>query len=404
MRIWHVGASRSPNDVNGVNYAIWSIAKAQATLDHAVSLILDGEPDEAAGRAAKTGGFDLPAIPNSMFRYGTAKIEKLLETEPPQIVHFHSVFIPKQAQLAKRLERAGIPFVITTHGGLSPHILRRGAVKKRIYSRLIEKPRLMRAAAISAVMPKEIEEIRRFIPEYRQMIRFVPNPIDDEMFDDPPPKNQGGRRRIVYLGRFDVEHKGIDILLEIARFLPQADFHLYGAGDAKAGRELEFLKKKSTCNVHFHEPVFGAKKIAVLQSADLYLQTSRWEAFGISVAEAMALGTPCAVAETMFISELFRREKMGVVLEKDPKKAANRILNHLRDEEARKEFSARAKKYAAGNFSAARVAAKFIDVYRGAICAERTADWQRRIFEKNAGKVGASLFEAERTEGERKIR
>lgn len=381
MRIWHIGASRSPNDVNGVNYVIWQIAKAQARLDHEVSLILDDEPDEAAKATAKSCGLNLHSIPVSMFRYQPSKIKRLLAAEPPQIVHFHSVFIPKQAELARRLKRAGIPFVITPHGGLSEHILRRDKLKKNLYSHLIEKPRVMRSSAISVVMPKEAEEVRKFVPEYRQLIRFVPNPIDDNLFDETSRPNKTGRKKIVYLGRFDTEHKGIDILLDIARFVPQADFHLYGADDAKSRRSLDALKKNQTCNVYFHKPVYGAEKIRVLQSADLYLQTSRWEVFGISIAEAMALGTPCAIAETLFIAELFRREKMGIVLNKDAKKAADEIIKLLRDENALANYAVKAVKYAAENFAARSVAAQYIDFYRDATVEVHAAEQHSGIFE-----------------------
>ncbi len=383
MRIWHVGASRSPNDVNGVNYAIWSIAKAQARLKHEVSLVLDDEPDEAASRTANCHGFDLLPISASMFGCRSSEIERRFDAAPPQMVHFHSVFIPRQAVLANRLRRAEIPFVVTPHGGLSPHILQRGRWKKRIYSRLIEAPRLMRAAAISVVLPKETDEIKSFVPEYQQMIQFVPNPVDDALFGGKACRVEARRRQIVYLGRFDVEHKGIDILLEIARFAPEADFHLYGAEDAKTRRELNELKNKCAGNVHFHTPVYGAEKLRVLENADLYVQTSRWEAFGISIAEALAVGVPCAVAESMHIAGLVRREKLGIVLDDDPKKAAAEILNFLSDAETWAESSARAKCYAVKNFNARCVAAKYVNFYRDVIQTARHAEWQSRIFEKN---------------------
>ena len=382
MRIWHVGASRSPNDVNGVNYVIWSIAKAQARLDHTVTLLLEDEPDEAARNTARYFGFELRRIPVSMFRYDAAKINCLLTSEPPQMVHFHSVFIPQQATLARLLERRLIPFVVTPHGGLSPHILGRGRWKKSIYSRFVEAPRLMRSAAISIVLPKEEDEVRNFVPEYRLPVRFVPNPVDDELFDCQPRRRASGRRKIVYLGRFDVEHKGIDRLIEIARFVPQADFHLYGAEDKKSRRELDELKQRRTCNVHFHDPVYGARKLAVLEDADLYVQTSRWEAFGIAVAEAMAVGVPCAVAGSMHIAGIVRREQTGIVLPDDPKRAAGEILKLLRDPERRTDCSTRARQYAAENFTARGIAAKYVDVYREVIQSARRAEWQERVFTK----------------------
>ncbi len=383
MKIWHVGAGSSPNDVNGVNYAVWAVAKAQVLLDHEVSLILENEPDEAARETAKSYGLDLREIPVSMFHFQKAKIKRLLADEPPQMVHFHSVFIPQQAILARNLQRAGIPFVITPHGGLAANILRRNQLKKRLYSRLIESPRFMRAAAVSVVMPKEIEEIRSFVPEFNRLIRFVPNPVDDELFDKNSPQIEFGRKRVVYLGRFDIEHKGIDILLEIAGHLPKTDFHLYGAEDANTRRELNFLKASRSSNVYFHQPVYGAKKIEVLENADLYLQTSRWEAFGISIAEAMAIGLPCAVAEKMHIAELVRREKTGIILSDNPKAAAEEILNLLNDKETWSDYSAKAKKFALENFTSKGVAAKYIDFYTDVIQNNQQADKYNKVFNKS---------------------
>ena len=63
------------------------------------------------------------------------------------------------------------------------------------------------------------------------------------------------------------------------------------------------------------------------KKADIFLLLSRSEAYGIVVAEALALGTPCIVTNTTALNE-FTREPgcFGVDYPPDPKKVAELII------------------------------------------------------------------------------
>src|SRR5450432_3975301 len=100
-----------------------------------------------------------------------AEIRKLIEKDRPDVVHMHSVFILRQSMMGRVLNEYGIPYVITPHAGLAPQVLRRGMMKKSIYSMLRERPRFMGSSAIALVTPAEERAVRSFIPEYHKPIR-----------------------------------------------------------------------------------------------------------------------------------------------------------------------------------------------------------------------------------------
>ncbi len=367
LDILHVGAARSPNKVNGVNATIWSVAKEQAAAGHRVRLLLTGAPDETTRAYAEMASIELLIAPVRNWRFNPAAITALLGHAPPDIAHLHSVFIPHHAVLARDLERRGIPYIITPNGGLSPHVLKRGKLKKWLYGQIAEKHRFAASSAITAVMPQEEAEIRSYVEGYAGAIPWIPNPVEADLLDRfgwNEHSSAEAARRVVYLGRFDIHHKGIDLLVQFSQLLPDVEFHLYGASPHTQSRQLRILMQNLPPNTFIHGPVFGDEKIAVLQSASMYIQTSRWEAFGIAVAEAMYLGVPCAIAETMNLAELFVTEDLGLVLPTDGKAAADRLAHALADTERLSRWSGRARDFARQRFHPDAIARAYTDVYR----------------------------------------
>jgi glycosyltransferase involved in cell wall biosynthesis len=180
MKIWHVGAAPNPFRVDGVSRTVWLLSTEQARLGHEVSLILDGEPTPEAHEMAGAVGLKLHDLSSGSY---ANQVEELLSALRPDVVHMHSVFIPRQAVLGKVLRTARVPYVITPHAGLAPQVLARGRVKKSVYSIVRERPRFMRAAAVALVTPAEEKAVRAFIPRYRGIVRWMPNPVEVGMLD-----------------------------------------------------------------------------------------------------------------------------------------------------------------------------------------------------------------------------
>lgn len=365
MRIWHSGACPTPHAVNGINGLIYAVSREQARMGHEVTLLVYDKPDEAALAFARGTGVKFLHLPSG-WRSQAAEIRSLSPEALPDLVHMHSVFIPQQWTLARTLKKLSVPFVVTPNGGLSPHILARSRLKKAVYSSLIERKRFRMAAGISIVTPKERAEVLSFVGNYRGPVTWIPNTFEPdglEALSWCPPTPQ----KIVYLGRFDVSHKGIDIILDLARRLTPIEFHLYGSEDKKSQATLNDLKKTCTSNVVLHPPVYGAEKAAVLASATLYLQMSRWEAFGISIAEAMYIGLPCVLASTLHIASVFEDDDLGLVVPPDPEAASDHIRHALTDPSQLQHWSKRAKEYARTHFLPREVANWFVEFYQNSL-------------------------------------
>jgi glycosyltransferase involved in cell wall biosynthesis/peptidoglycan/xylan/chitin deacetylase (PgdA/CDA1 family) len=400
MKIWHVGAAQNPNRVDGVSRTVWLMSVEQSRLGHDVSLVLDGTPAPEAHPLAEPVGLKLLDVSAPATRYGR-EISALLEVAAPDIVHMHSVFIPRQATLARILRQHRIPYVITPHAGLAPQVLARGRVKKTVYSTLRERPRFMSAAAIALVTPAEEKAVRSYLPSYKGIVRWMPNPVDFSLLDPHRWRELGHEKRLVFLGRFDVLVKGIDILFEIARELPDVKVDLYGTEDPKTLEWLTRLKQDQPANLTFHAPIFGKDKAEELSKASLYIQPSRWEGFPVSVAECLYLGVPSSIADTLDLAQLFYQHNLGLVLSLEPRRAAEQLREAMSDGARMRGWSERGRKFALQHFAPSAVAQNHVSLY-GEVMNNARGE-QRVAAETPAARLGSGNGSSGRPAGVRRV-
>lgn len=104
-------------------------------------------------------------------------------------------------------------------------------------------------------------------------------------------------RHILYLGRIEVDQKGLDLLIEAYQQLAQdTTYPLVIAGDGTVG-EVEKLKKlivASGCadRIQMVGRVEGDIKARLFQEAVMVVVPSRFESFGLVALEALAYGIP----------------------------------------------------------------------------------------------------------------
>lgn len=337
MRIAHVLLGRcNPLSANGVDQAIYHLSKSQAQMNHDVSVW-----NITTKLPINIPGVEVHSTPPSRFGFRASQVllDGLLAFTP-DIVHFHSVFCPPFQFAARSLRSHRIPYVSTPHGGLSPHVLRRRFTLKLLYILFLERPFMLRADFIHVVSANEIRDIER----YRMSCRFLvaPNGIDVESIPEAYKGDkvvekfpQGvGRRVFLFLGRISEKQKGLDLLLEAVRRSGSTfdNSLMVLAGPDSNGDLAKLQNRVRELNLQdrvvFTSGVEGRNKFALLQAADVFVHTSRWEGMPFSVIEALACSKPCLITHQTNLGALVADFQAGVVVDPDPS-AIQKALHSL---------------------------------------------------------------------------
>jgi glycosyltransferase involved in cell wall biosynthesis len=151
---------------------------------------------------------------------------------------------------------------------------------------------------LSASMQKTIESRHP-----RAVCRLLPNGVDEALFDLRPHAGDFA----LFLGRLDVSAKGLDLLLEALRLVPEERrLPLVVAGTGHSLQEWERLLDRSglrpwlRCVGHV-EP---EERNRLLQACRFLVMPSRIETFGMTIAEANAAATPVVVWDLAPMSEV----------------------------------------------------------------------------------------------------
>jgi glycosyltransferase involved in cell wall biosynthesis len=137
------------------------------------------------------------------------------------------------------------------------------------------------------------------------VISVVPNPIDVDRFH-PVPRQEGRRRvKITYVGRAAVR-KGIDALIALSHRLDDRADEVEIEVIATASLWSDYRPLLADLNPRVAVvslPRYNHHVADVLAQSDLLLQPSRYEPFALTVAEALASGTPVVATDEVGASE-----------------------------------------------------------------------------------------------------
>ena len=176
--------------------------------------------------------------------------------------------------------------------------------------------------------------------------------------------------KLVYVGRYAVYHKGLDILLDGCKkayknmIINKIEVNLYGAGNEGENHIREMIKKRNLERVvKAHGPVFDNQKIAEIIKNDIFIQTSRLEGQPLGIMEAMALGMPVIVSEGTTFGSIVQSNECGLVCSTPDE--VSTILNELKKESKHfLKFGKNSRKYIENNLTWNTIASKSVKKYK----------------------------------------
>ena len=272
-----------------------------------------------------------------------------------EIVHVHSLWRLSLIYHAWAVRQGRAKLVVSPRGALSHRAMRSGSPAKRPFWVALQRPALQRAACLHATSDLEYEEMRRL--GFRQPVAVIPNGVD---LPAPRPEPPRGHRTLLFLGRLH-PIKGVDTLIDAwtsvqARF-PAWRLVIAGAEDGSDGSRGhgDALRRRAAARgaerVSFAGELLGRAKWEAYAKAEVYVLPSRSEGFGLTVAEALAAGTPAITTRATPWQALQARGAGWCVATGAAPLAAGLCDALARDEATLEAMGRRGRRWMAADFS-----------------------------------------------------
>ena len=303
------------------------------------------------------------------------------------IVHITSVFLYFSYIGAKVARRIGKPYIISPRGSLmhGPLTLK-GALKKRLYIRFIERDVLSGAAALHFTALAEKEEyLKAGLPPRPALL--VPNALDTAVIDalDPTPafrkkfRIPEEKKIILFLGRLNWK-KGLDTLIPafagVLEREPQAFLLIAGSDDGykkQAEKLWESVIRKSDPArrsdlqnildgkarrsdlrpgpIRFVGLLLGGDKKAALEESEVFVLPSYSENFGMAVVEAMYAELPVVITPQVGLAPEVAEAGAGLVVQKDKDLLAQALIDILAGKQNGREMGQNGRRLVSEQFT-----------------------------------------------------
>ena len=307
----------NPNRQNGVNKVVYELATNQEQNGHDVTVwgITRYPVVNFEERKFKTLLFQDSPL---KFKLAPELIAAIGEVQLGTVFHLHGAFLPQLFAVSRHLKKNGHKYIYTPHGGFNSGALKRSKWKKRVYIWMFEKLIVADASFVHAIGKSEITGTKAVFGS-KQRVELIPNGHKPSTSIFPKIWNNGERTNFGFIGRLDMQTKGLDILIDgFCDFVQNGGngmLHIAGSGQ-EADKVKSYVKSKGIQNaVKFYGALFGMEKDQFLSGLDYLCLTSRNEGLPGVVLEALETKVPCIVSEETNMGELIHQENAGFVLE-----------------------------------------------------------------------------------------
>ena len=318
----------------GINTVVREVGKALAHRGHEVTVLQPNPYHRPPEELCQ--GFRIRRVhaPLSGILYGFdirlwGDMAALYRTIRPDVVHvhgFHSLFSAEVVYFLRRMEPE-VPLVFSYH----LDVYRERFLARRLWNayKLVGKNMVGALTHVIAFSQFEADTIAREFHVPRERMSVIPHGVP--AIDTHKTRAPGAGPRLLYAGHL-LKRKNVQSIVESLDVLVHregvrgASLTIVGAGPERA--RISHLIRDRGLEAHVTQKPFlaPADLFREMKCADLLVLLSNSEAYGIVVAEALALGTPCIVADATALHEFIAEPGcFGVDYPLDPEKVARLI-------------------------------------------------------------------------------
>lgn len=320
--------------VGGINTVVREVGRALALRGHRVTVLQPNLHHRQSEELYQ--GFRIQRVhaPLADLLYGfdvllSKDIAALYRATTPDVVHvhgFHSLFSAEAVYLLRRLD-ADVPLVFSFH----LDVYRERFLGRRLWNAYKQLGKKMVGALthVIAFSQFEAEMIAREFRVPDERLSVIPHGVG--IIDTRRTRAPGAGPRLLYAGHL-LKRKNVQAIVESLDVLVHrekvagASLTIVGAGPERAHISRLIRDRGLEAHVTLKPFLAPADLVREMKRADLLVLLSNSEAYGIVVAEALALGTPCIVADATALHEFVAEPGcFGVDYPPDPEKVARLI-------------------------------------------------------------------------------
>lgn len=190
---------------------------------------------------------------------------------------------------------------------------------------------------VSEASRQRSKELFELSDERTQIVTDILDPAMVNRLADEIPEYEidNTRPMILTVARLDYVCKGYDIALEAAKILRDrgVNFVWYALGKGDCYAEMKKYIEEHNLNNYFILLGSTPNPYPYFKRCTIYAQTSRYEGYGISIAEARLLNRPVVCTEFGSVWKQMIQGKNGIVTSIDAQAVADAIQNLLADKD-----------------------------------------------------------------------
>jgi glycosyltransferase involved in cell wall biosynthesis len=254
----------------------------------------------------------------------------------------HGMFSPFSMRTARAARDGGIATIAQPHDPYSPALFRERRLGKSAYWRFFEQPFLNEVDAVQVYAPSHEAHLRRLGVHTPTIV--VPGGISADSLDAAgqalSQRHPSGDDtvRLLFVGRFDVHNKGLDLLLEalagIDNMRPRAILEIVGAREPGEYDQLVGMVRRLGLEDRVRITYRMNEPWEAFARADVFVLPSRFDGFGLVVLEALSAGMPVVLSSAAGASEFFVDDRAVILANpsaEDLLRAFDEVFSH-RDE------------------------------------------------------------------------